>query len=599
MAMPDISGYRQVLIAVRVVRTLPRAVTRLLWMATALAMIGAGLEMATVALVPLVLSSLSGFAASAPSVKAGMLPASVEDWFAGLGTGVMIVFLAIFMVKTMTFTAVSWLQARLSARAESAACAGIMDGFIENPDPMIAVRSSEFVRDLTSGASLYGHGVLLVSSLMVDVIVSAALVAIVIWIDPLGAIAAAVVLGIAAFAYRVMLQPFMRLWGAKRHALESERLRQASEAFRGVREIRLYGASQSVSRDFSRLVSGLRDAQARFIFVSQLPRIWLEFVAIAAVGTVVLVGQIQRGPGGIMVGTLAAFSAAALRLAPTLSKVLAYSGSLDYYRNSIAAVCDRLEDCAASGSSARQQCLPIRFGRTLALDRVTFVYRNAQTPILRNASIEIPRGSMVGIIGTSGSGKSTILDLLLGFAQPSSGSVSLDGQFCRLSVHGWEGEVGYVPQSIFLTDDSVRRNVALGVPDGEIDDQAVILALSRARLLDWVQSLPRGLDTLIGEGGSLISGGERQRLGVARALYRLPQVLFLDEATSALDAGTEAALMRDIESMAATMTIIVVSHRDRPLKACDLVYQVADGNVTLVRRHDSQANNSLELVPDT
>jgi ABC-type bacteriocin/lantibiotic exporter with double-glycine peptidase domain len=206
---------------------------------------------------------------------------------------------------------------------------------------------------------------------------------------------------------------------------------------------------------------------------------------------------------------------------------------------------------------------------------------------------------MVGIIGTSGSGKSTILDLLLGFAQPSSGSVSLDGQFCRLSVHGWEGEVGYVPQSIFLTDDSVRRNVALGVPDGEIDDQAVILALSRARLLDWVQSLPRGLDTLIGEGGSLISGGERQRLGVARALYRLPQVLFLDEATSALDAGTEAALMRDIESMAATMTIIVVSHRDRPLKACDLVYQVADGNVTLVRRHDSQANNSLELVPDT
>ncbi len=588
--IPNIPVLQQAKIAVRVIRTLPTAVTQLLSLSTALAIAASGIEMATVALVPLVLSQLSGLAESDPSVGAGMLPAAVERWLAGLGAGLFIVFLALYFVKTMTFTAVSWLQAQLSARAETAACEGIMAGFLLNPDPVTAVRSSEFVRDLTTGASVYGHGVLLVSSLMVDLILSAALIGVVIWIDPLGSIAAAAVLGVSAFTYRLMLQPSMKRWGARRHALESERLRQVSEAFRGTREIRVYGADQFVSKNFSQLASGLREAQARFMFVGQIPRVWLEFVAIAAIGMVVAVTQMNYGPGGVMVGTLAAFAAAALRLAPTLSKVIACSGSLDYYRESIFAVCSRLEQCAAPRSSDEDQGSPIESWQVLALDRVTFAHAGAQAPILRDASLEIPRGSMVGIVGASGSGKSTLLDLLLGFAQPSRGSASLDGEFCRLSVGQWEGKVGYVPQSIFLTDDSVRRNVAFGVSDNEIDDQAVLLALSRARLLDWVESLPQGIDSTIGEGGSRISGGERQRLGIARALYRSPQVLFLDEATSALDARTEAALMRDIEGIGGNTTIIIVSHKDGPLEGCNLLYQVAAGEVALVRGHDPPAS---------
>jgi ABC-type bacteriocin/lantibiotic exporter with double-glycine peptidase domain len=588
--MPNIPVLPQAQIAVRVIRTLPKPVIRLLSVSTALAIAASAIEMATVALVPLVLSCLSGFAESGPSTKAGMLPASVERWLAGLGAGLFIVFLALYLVKTMTFTAVSWLQAQLSARAETAACEGIMAGFLANPDRVTAVRSSEFVRDLTTGASVYGHGVMLVSSLMVDLILSAALIGVVTWVDPLGSIAAAAVLGVSAFTYRLMLQPSMKRWGARRHALESERLRQVSEAFRGTREIRVYGAHQIVYGKFSQLVNGLREAQARFTFVGQIPRVWLEFIAIAAIGMVIVVTHIQYGPGGVMVGTLAAFSAAALRLAPTLSKVVACSGSLDYYREAISAICGRLEECAAPRPSTGDRGSPIESWKVLALDRVTFNHGDAQPPILRDASVEIPRGSMVGIVGASGSGKSTLLDLLLGFVQPSSGSASIDRNLCLLSVGRWEGKAGYVPQSIFLTDDSVRRNVAFGVPDDEIDDRAVLLALSRARLLGWVESLPHGLDSMIGEGGSRLSGGERQRLGVARALYRSPAVLFLDEATSALDACTEAALMRDIEGIEGNMTIVIVSHKDGPLAGCDLIYQVAAGKVELVRGHYPPAN---------
>ena len=200
-------------------------------------------------------------------------------------------------------------------------------------------------------------------------------------------------------------------------------------------------------------------------------------------------------------------------------------------------------------------------------------------PIFCQAKMQIPIGAAVGIVGTSGAGKTTIVDILLGLLELETGSILADGTEVRDHYERWLKNVGYIPQSIFMIDSTIRTNVAFGIPDEEIDDERVWEVLREARLDQFVRSLPQGLDTGIGERGIRLSGGQRQRIGIARALFEDPEVLVLDEATSALDNDTEAAIMDSINSLHGKKTLIIIAHRLQTIEKCDLVYRVEDGKI--------------------
>ena len=219
--------------------------------------------------------------------------------------------------------------------------------------------------------------------------------------------------------------------------------------------------------------------------------------------------------------------------------------------------------------------------RDIVLKDITYKYPNTDVLIFDHADMTIPVGKSVGIVGTSGAGKTTVVDILLGLLQIETGSILADGVEVRDHYASWLKNIGYIPQTIFMIDSTIRRNVAFGCPDEDIDDSKVWEALKEAQLDEFVRGLPEGLDTSIGERGIRLSGGQRQRIGIARALFEDPEVLVLDEATSALDNETEAAIMDSINRLHGRKTLIIIAHRLQTIEKCDMVYRVADGKAVL------------------
>jgi ABC-type multidrug transport system fused ATPase/permease subunit len=227
----------------------------------------------------------------------------------------------------------------------------------------------------------------------------------------------------------------------------------------------------------------------------------------------------------------------------------------------------------------RQDRPPLPFRHELVIDGLSFRYSDAGAPTLDDVSFTIAHGTSVGIIGASGAGKSTLVDLILGLLTPTAGRITVDGFDIQGDLRAWRQGVGYVPQSIYLFDDTIRRNIAFGLPDAQIDDAAVERAIQAAQLDAFIAELPKGLDTVVGERGVRLSGGQRQRIGIARALYRDPAVLVLDEATSALDDATERGVMRSVNALHGVKTLLIVAHRLTTVEQCDVVHRLDRGRI--------------------
>jgi ABC-type multidrug transport system fused ATPase/permease subunit len=271
------------------------------------------------------------------------------------------------------------------------------------------------------------------------------------------------------------------------------------------------------------------------------------------------------------------FAAASFRLLPSVNRILGSAQSLRYGLPVIGSLYAELGVLASAQAPSDRNRMPFR--ESLELHQVTYVYPGKVDPALREISLRIRKGESVGFIGASGAGKSTLVDILLGLLSPNAGQVRVDSQDIKDHLRNWQDQIGYVAQSIFLTDDTLRRNIALGLPDKQIDEEALWRAVCAAQLAEFVNSLPEGLDTVVGERGVRLSGGQRQRIGIARALLHDPALLVLDEATSSLDTATEGEVMEAVRALHGTKTIIIVAHRLSTVQQCDRLYRLDQGRI--------------------
>ena len=375
------------------------------------------------------------------------------------------------------------------------------------------------------------------------------------------------------------------LLGDQRRIYSQKSLQSLQQAFGGIKETKVLGREEYFKQIYDYNYHMMMEAKRKVNTYSMMPKPLMEALCIVALLTVVAV-KISRGVDvDYFIPTLSVFALAVVRILPSSSRLTSNISSLLYGKSSVDVVYEDLQEVEIL---TRQQdegnadfCSEIPFKESIELKDIVFYYDNNDKCILDHIALTIPKNKSVAFVGTSGSGKTTLVDIILGVLECQEGKLLVDGVPLKSNTKAWQRKLGYIPQNIYITDDTIRRNVAFGIEDNEIDDARIWEALQEAQLKEFVEGLEYGLDTEIGECGARISGGQRQRIGIARALYHNPEILVLDEATSALDTETEKAVMESVNALSGRKTLIIIAHRLTTIENCDLVYRVENGKVEL------------------
>lgn len=397
----------------------------------------------------------------------------------------------------------------------------------------------------------------------------------------------AVVLLALMLGIKVVLKPIMYKAGKDNQDYYSGLFKWISQTVQGIKEVKIATKEQYFVNEYKKCGQGYVNAVQRYSLYNNIPKLLIEAACVTTMVGYMIYLVVTGVPTENMLTVFSTLAAAAFILLPCVNRINNQMNSIAYFEPFFMGVSDNLQD-EISGEKVdmtfatdEEEKLPVK--QAIELKDITYAYPGTRKLIFDHAELTIPVGSSVGIVGTSGAGKSTVVDILLGLLQVQSGVVLADGVDTRTQYRKWLKNVGYIPQMIFMLDDTIRRNVAFGVPEDKIDEKRLWEVLREAQLDEFIKTLPEGLDTGIGERGIRLSGGQRQRIGIARALYNNPEVLILDEATSALDNDTEAAIMESINRLHGRKTLIIIAHRLQTIEKCNLVYRVEDGKAVIER----------------
>lgn len=455
----------------------------------------------------------------------------------------------------------------------------------------VRVNSASLINKSLGEVQVFCNGVLiagisLVSEMLVLLSVSALLVA----IEPVAALGSAVALGAFAAGFYALVRRRLRLWGERRPMLEARRLQHLQQGLSGVKELILSGREAEFVRRYDESNRGVAEILGREKALAQMPRLGLEVFAVASVVAMVVLLLAKGRSETEIVPRVAVFAAACFRIVPSLNRIGNSLQSLRFAAPAAAA----LESDLAGAVGALPPPEPLRWRDAIRVKAASYRYDGASEPVLRSVNLSIGRGERVGIVGPSGSGKSTLVNLVTGLLTPSEGIIEVDGVDIGTMLRRWRAQVGYVPQSIVLSDDTLLRNIAFGEADQDIDEPRAREVAGLAQLGPWLDGQPDGIRLRPGERGARLSGGQLQRIGIARALYRRPSLLVLDEATSALDESTESEVLAAIAALPREITVLVVTHRASALAVCDRVIEVRDARVREVERPGRVTLASLE-----
>ena len=396
-------------------------------------------------------------------------------------------------------------------------------------------------------------------------------------IEPVGATLTITILGIAGYLFYLLTNERLLRWGDARQFYEGQRIQHLQQGLGGAKEVKLLGREENFINQYAIHNSGSARMSKHENVLQALPRLWLELLAIVGLA-ILVISMLSNGKSTeTLIPIIGLFAAAAFRMMPSVNRILVSIQGLRYNLPVISSLYKEAQLVNKTSDSTSVNCLS--FKHEIHLKSVGYSYEGVDYDAISNINLIIPRGKSVGIIGESGAGKSTLVDVILGLLTPTKGTVEVDGIDVQFNLRGWQNHIGYVSQTIYLTDDTLRCNIAFGLEKKDINDKAIKAAINASQLQDFVDSLPDGLDTMVGERGVRISGGQRQRIGIARALYHNPSVLVLDEATSALDTVTEAAVMKSVYELQGNKTVIIIAHRLSAISMCDLFFELNKGNL--------------------
>ena len=400
-----------------------------------------------------------------------------------------------------------------------------------------------------------------------------------IYIEPIGAISIGVFYGFLSIIFLQFTKRKLNTWGNLRESLDAQVSKTALEGLGGIKDLLILGKTAFFIEEYSNKNFFKARLNANQGTVSQIPRFYLELISIIGLVSFIILLLLQGKDPLSLVAILGVFVAATFRMIPSLNRIISATQSLKYYKSSLDIIHKEIKDnieFVVDDNYSKEYDFKI----DIEFRSVDFSFIKG-LEILKGINLKIKKGQTIGIIGESGSGKSTLVDLLIGLHKPISGKILIDGISGFQTSQSWRNSIGYVSQTIYLTDDTIKNNIALGIPENKIEETRIVELLEQVQLKKFINNLELGVNTKVGERGVQLSGGQRQRIGIARALYHNPDILILDEATSALDMETEIEIMRSINYLKRHKTIIIIAHRLSTLKSCDSIYKIDDGKLIL------------------
>lgn len=508
----------------------------------------------------------------------------------------------LFVIKDLGALSFTWWMARFKGTNRVRTSSAILRHYLSAPYTEISRRSSsDLIRTMVDAvAQVYGSVVYGLMQVVTQGLSTLAIFAALLYAAPLPTLALALYLGLAAAFYLRVMKPKALRAGQAASASAEAAWRSALAALGGLKETRVRGSEAVfVERYHAASTRGVRPAQIAE-FIGAAPRFVLEILFIIAVGVLLVVGALS-GPagsvGGSVLGLLAMFVAAGFRILPSATAVLGSINSIRFgrpYLDLVHAEARRMKEEA----QPRQTGERLVFAGAIRIEKISFRYPDASRAALDEVSLTLPYGTSLALVGGSGAGKTTLVDVLLGLHHPDAGRITVDARDIAEDVRAWQANIGYVPQDVFLLDATLAENIAFDEAPDQIDREKLAMAVEQAQLGDVVDALADGVDTYIGERGSRLSGGQRQRVGIARALYREPRLLVLDEATSALDNETEHRISAAIGGLRGTVTVVIVAHRLSTVRHADAVAFLENGKVVSTGTFDEvrQTNERFERL---
>jgi ABC-type multidrug transport system fused ATPase/permease subunit len=491
------------------------------------------------------------------------------------------VLLAVFITKNVYLYFVNVYQYRLLLNEQTNLSIKLLAAYLNKPYVFHLQRnSSELLRNINSEISVMFSGIMLpLCTLVSELLIVIFIIMLLIFVEPYATFIAALFLIVSSALFSKVFKKKLERTGLERQYYGGQMIKWINQSLGAVKEIKIAGKEQYFINTFTTNAEGFKESAIFNQILNQLPRQVIETIAVGAI-LLIIIGVLLQGENiQKLLPILGIFSMAAFRLMPSFNRIIGATTAIRSYQPSVDVIYNDLIDADISFHNSTRPAGKslLNPSDTIQLRNVQFKYPNSEEWISKDISLDIAIGKTTAFIGPSGAGKTTLVDIILGLLQPVEGQVCVDCQDIWSDVRSWQKILGYIPQTIYLSDDTIRRNIAFGIEDGCICEDRVWEVLELAQLRTFVESIPEQLNTVVGERGVRLSGGQRQRIGIARALYHNPQILVLDEATSSLDNATEKEIMKAIDNLRGEKTIIIISHRMTTVENADIIFKLVNG----------------------
>ena len=490
-----------------------------------------------------------------------------------------VVLLIFYLLRTLYLIALVYFKNKVMSDFLNKLSVKIFNSYITSDyDYHLNNNSSRLIKNLQLELNFFSEYIFSLLTLITEVIMAISIALTLIYFEPKGILFALIIMFIMGFIFNLKLKKKISLLGKRREETDASISKIILEGLNGIREVIVFEKQGFFLDHFTKANNLKYTIYKNQKTLNQTPRYYFEFVAIIGLMSYVLYLLFQSTLLNGIIISLTVFLAGIFRVLPSLNRIIGSLQKIKFYTPSSIIILDEISNLSENKPAISKEN-ELRFEDNLIFDKVSFSHKSGLN-VLNQFYLEVKKGERVGIVGTSGSGKSTLVNILIGLFSPKKGSIEVDGKkINHNNISKWREKIGYVPQNIFLIDDTIKKNIAFGIEEKDINETRINELISEVQLEKFVSDLPKKMNTYVGERGIKMSGGQLQRIGIARALYNNPELLILDEATSALDERTELDVMNSIYNLNKDITILIIAHRLKSLSGCDRIIELKDGKI--------------------